>query len=183
MTRQRGSQPQNRALCCECGELRTVAQSYRGRRPAGATTDPAGTWCIWLRCAHCSTTTVHALVVDALAEEWRSEGCDRERGDRLADRFRRRVSRRLDALAAEGVTIVRVLAAAEMSVNDAVLEVVEYDDPRDFVLRVRVTARPGELVDALEVAKDLIDGPAGLGPWSDGPATRWRGIAVCSVFG
>lgn len=183
MTRKGVRRPRNRALCCDCGELRSVAHSYRGRRPEGAANDSPGAWCTWLRCAHCGATTVHALIIDALAEEWRREGCDRERRDRLVDRCRRRVARRLEALAAEGVTLVRAPVDAEMAVDDAVVEVVEYDDARGFVLRVRVTARPRELVDALEVAEDLLDAPERLGAWTDASALRWRGIAVCSVSG
>ncbi len=38
----------------------------------------------------CGTTTVHALIVDALADFWRRDGCDRERDDRTADRTTRR---------------------------------------------------------------------------------------------
>jgi hypothetical protein len=50
--------------------------------------------------------TTHALIVDALADQWRRDGCDRERHDRAADRNCRRIRRRIGALNSDGVTVV-----------------------------------------------------------------------------
>lgn len=171
-------------MCCECGELRTVAHSYRGTPPeSAATSAPPGPWCTWLQCVHCCVTTVHALVVDALADTWRRDGCDRERHDRVADRHRRRIGRRLGALAAEGVTIVRVPCAGDMNLDDALVEVLEYADERAFLIRLCATAEPSRLLEALELAEDLLDAPAELGPWADDAAGVWRGLAILAPEG
>lgn len=169
----------NRALCCRCGHLRTVADNYRGRRPPGTPGSPElGPWCTWLRCAHCGESTVHALVVDTLAERWSREGCDRERRDRRTDRHRRRLERRLRALATEGVTVVRAPSGERMALEEAILEVIEYADDRGFVIRICVTADPSRLLGALEVAEDLLDDPAQLGVWADDRDGLWRGLAI-----
>lgn len=174
-----GRQPSNRALCCECGASRTVAQSYRRRPPEDASvTSVVGPWCAWLRCAQCGTTTVHALIVDALADVWRRDGCDRERYDRTADRNRRRINRRLDALAAEGVTIVRAVSAEDMCLDISLVEVIEYADVRRFLIRVCTTADPTRLLRAVELAEDLLDSPEQLGSWADDSAGIWRGLAI-----
>lgn len=171
------SRPRNRALCCRCGELRTVAQNYRGRPPNGAS-NPADPWCIWLRCFHCGATTVHALIVDVLADRWILDGCDREQHDRRSDRDRRRIERRLRALIADNITVVRVDSRDEMNLDGAIVELIEYADGRDFVLRVCVAAKPLRVLHALEMAEDLIDAPAQLGEWADGAHGSWRGLAV-----
>lgn len=170
----------NRALCCECGELRSVAQGYRGTGPDSAAGGTAGPWCTGLRCGNCGVTTRHALIVDAMADTWRRDGCDRERHDRIADRHRRRIGRRLNALAAEGVTIVRASRADDMSLGDAFVEVIEYADTRDFLIRVRATAEPPLLREAVELAEDLLDTPEELGPWVDDATGIWRGLAILS---
>jgi hypothetical protein len=60
--------PANRALCCECGNLRTVAASFR-RRDDNYTCDdnrhPEG-WrvTLTLRCAICKSPTRHAALRD-----------------------------------------------------------------------------------------------------------------------
>lgn len=169
----------NRALCCECGDLRTVAHSCRGNPPVGsASSRPAGPWCVWLRCTHCATSTLHAVIVDVLADKWTSKGCDRERHDRTADRHRRRVSRRLDALAAEGVTVVRARSREDMSVARSLIEVVEYAGARIFLIRVCTSAPPDRLLRAVELAEDILDWPHHLGPWADDAAGLWRGVAI-----
>lgn len=170
--------PANRALCCECGELRTVAQGYRGRPPDDAAAGRAGQWCAWLRCAHCGGTTLHAIIGDVLADEWRSEGCDRERHDRIADRCRRRINRRLGALAAEGVSIVRASSGEEMNLDSSLVEVIEYADDHGFLLRICACAPPSRLLQAVELAEDLLDSPDRLGPWADDTTGIWRGLAV-----
>lgn len=176
----RGPRPRNRALCCECGQLRTLAQSYRGRKPEqvpAAAIDVAA-WCTWLRCAHCDAVTLHAVIADALAEQWRVEGCDRERDNRRTDRCRRRIERRLTALAAEGVTVVEVPTSCDMQIDDAVVEVVEYADSRGVQLRICAAAAPIQLLRGLEDAEDVIDDLTVLGEWHDGAVGRWRGLAL-----
>lgn len=161
-----------------------MAQSYRVRPPEGAAAgEVAGPWCTWLRCAHCRVSTVHAVIVDALADTWGRDGCDRERHDRTADRHRRRIRRRLDALSAEGVTIVKALSVDDMNLDDALVEVIEYADARAFVIRVCTTAAPSRLLEALELAEDLLDAPARLGPWGDDAAGLWRGLAILALGG
>ena len=58
---------QVRALCCECGQLRTVSTRYQPRRDDNLShfNDPRG----WratgaLKCAHCQAKTRHALLQD-----------------------------------------------------------------------------------------------------------------------
>lgn len=168
----------NRALCCRCGQLRTVARSYRGRRPDGAPdSDPVGPWCTWLRCSHCGATTIHALIVDALADRWIPNGCDREQRDRRADQHRRRIERRLRALAAEGVTVVRAVSPGEMNLDEAIVEVIEYADARGFVLLVNDAMEPSRVLHAVELAEDLVDAPSRLGPWADDADGLRRGLA------
>lgn len=173
------NRPRNRALCCRCGQLRTVGGNYRGRRRSGAPgSQELGPWCTWLHCAHCGESTVHALIVDALADRWSREGCDREQRDRSADRHRRRLERRLRALAADGVTVVRAASGERMNLDEAIVEVIEYADARGFVIRVCATAEPSRLLLALDLAEDLLDEPTQLGSWADGAAGRWRGLAL-----
>lgn len=121
---------------------------------------------------------MHAVIVDALADTWRREGCDRERYDRSTDRHRRRISRRLSALAAEGVTIVRAPSAEYMSLEDSLVEVIEYADAYRFLIRVCTSAAPERLLRAVELAEDLLDSPDQLGPWADDAAGPWRGLAI-----
>ena len=120
--------PRNRALCCDCGEVRTVAQSYRGRTPEN---------------------------VRPSQDE-----------------------RRLAGLAAEGVTVVRVMSADDMQIDDADLEVVEYDDTRGLQVRVCATATPAHLLRGLEAAEDIVDDPSTLGEWRDTSEGRVRGLAL-----
>ncbi|KAA1426893.1 hypothetical protein [Nocardioides antri] len=84
-------------------------------------------------------------------------------------------------MATEGVTIVRAPSAEDMNLDDALVEVIEYDDARGFLLRVCMTAEPSRLFQALELAEDLIDAPKELGPWADQVAGRWRGLAVMAT--
>ncbi len=57
-----------RALCCECGNLRTVAANHRGPRDANRTDetsdrDGRGWRCtVTLKCSACGTKTRHALL-------------------------------------------------------------------------------------------------------------------------
>lgn len=118
------------------------------------------------------------MIADTIAQQWRVEGCDRERHNRLTDRCRRRIERRLKALTTEGVTVVEITAPGDMQIDDALVEVVEYDDTRGVQLRICATATPVQLLRGLEDAEDVIDEPAGLGAWHDTPAGRWRGLAL-----
>lgn len=174
-----GTKPRNRALCCRCGDLRTVAHNYRRRQPSASTGgDAVGPWCARLLCSHCGEITVHAIVVDALADRWRATGCDREQHDRTTDRCRRRIERRLRALIAEGVTVVRVPSPGELALDDSIVEVIEYADARGFVLRVRTIEEPRKILRALDLAEDLIDAPTQFGPWADDGDGLRRGLAV-----
>lgn len=177
----RGPRLRNRALCCECGQLRTVAESYRGKKPEEVPAAEAGVapWCTWLRCAQCDAVRLHAVIADTLAQQWRAEGCDRERDNRRKDRCRRRIDRRLTALAAEGVTVVEVTTSGAMQVDDALVEVVEYADARRGVqLRICAAATPVQLLRGLEDAEDAIDDLSVLGEWHDSAVGRWRGLAL-----
>jgi len=174
--------PRNRALCCRCGDLRTVAHSYRGRPPEGVRgSNSAGPWCTWLLCSHCGLVTVHAVIVDVLAGRWGREGCDRERHDRRADRDRRRIERRLRALVADGVTVIREPYIEAMSVDDSVADLIEYADPRGVVLRICVTAEPSRVLHALDIAEDLLDAPSQLGLWTVDEDGQWRGLALLAA--
>jgi hypothetical protein len=168
-------------LCCACGQLRTVAASYRGRAPDGIQVSGVSSapWCTWLRCEHCRSVTLHALIADS-SRLWGSEGCDRERHNRLADRRRRRIERRLTALAADGLSIVRVASADDMRVDGAPVEVVEYDDDRRLQVRICVAAPTEKLLDGIEAAEDIVDEPMRLGDWTNTIEGRWRGLAIRS---
>jgi len=157
-----------------------VAQSYRGRAPevVRAPEADAHPWCTWLRCAHCSTVTLHAVIADSLTQQWRSHGCDRERHNRLTDRCRRRIGRRLTALVVEGVTVVRVMSTSDMQIDDAPVEVVEYDDTRGLQIRICEGAKPDQLLRGLEAVEDVLDEPARLGAWQHTTEGRWRGLAL-----
>jgi len=76
------------------------------------------------------------------------------------------------------VTIVRTPTAKDMSLVCALVEVVEYADTRDFLIRVRATAEPRLLREAVELAEDLLDTPEELGPWVDDATGIWRGLAI-----
>jgi hypothetical protein len=177
---QPGQRPRNRALCCECGQVRAVAQSYRGKKPKAvrAPVPGAAPWCTWLRCAHCDAVRLQAVIADTLAQQWRVDGCDRERHNRLTDRCRRRIERRLTALVAEGVTVVEVTTPGDMQIDDALVEVVEYDDARSLQIRICATATPVQLLRGLEDAEDVIDETTALGAWHHTTAGRWRGLAL-----
>jgi hypothetical protein len=54
-----------------------------------------------------------------------------------------------------------------MPIDDALVEVVEYDYARDVVIRVCTTARCEQPLRGLEAAGDIIDDPARLGAWHD----------------
>jgi hypothetical protein len=125
--------------------------------------------------------TVHAVIVDVLADRWRREGCDREHYDRNTDRCRRRMERRLRALEADGVTVIREPSIEAMSVDDSFVEVIEYADTRGVVLRVCVTAEPRRVLHVLDLAEDLIDAPTQLGVWTDHADGRWRGVAFMAT--
>jgi len=180
MDQRKGSSPRNRALCCICGELRTVAPSYRGRKPAGAEEpDPtAAPWCRWLRCSACRIVTLHAVIADAVADASRRDGCPMERQNRLLDRCRRRIERRLTAFAAEGITVRRWTAPEDMDVEDASLEVLEYGDTGGLEIRLSRDAAPQQLLQTLEEAEEIVDERTKLGAWNVTPTGRWRGLAL-----
>ncbi len=65
-----------------------------------------------------------------------------------------------------------------MQVDDAHLEIVEYDDTRALQIRICATAPPDQLLRGLEAAEDVIDQPERLGDWQDTAEGRWRGLAL-----
>ena len=65
-----------------------------------------------------------------------------------------------------------------MSLDCAVVELIEHADTRDFLIRVRATAEPRLLRGAVELAEDLLDTPEELGPWVDDATGTWRGLAI-----
>jgi hypothetical protein len=83
-----------RALCCDCGQLRTVKRRYRLGRfvpelgsgylmsPQGRSTYPfAQPWDRFvgdLKCSHCRATTRHAVVRDG--DDYADHAEERERG-------------------------------------------------------------------------------------------------------
>lgn len=175
-----GLKPRYRALCCVCGELRTVARSYRGKKPPEAEDpDPtAAPWCRWLKCSSCRIVTLHAVIADAVTDGSRRDGCPMERHNRLLDRCRRRIERRLTIFAAEGITVRRRTAPEDMEVDDALLEILEYGDTRRLEIRLSRAAPPHQLLRAIEEAEEIIDEPTDLGPWNVTSTGRWRGLAL-----
>ena len=176
----KGSSPRNRALCCVCGELRTVAPSYRGKKPPDAEDpDPtAAPWCRWLKCSVCRVVTLHAVIADVVADGSHRDGCLMERQNRLLDRCRRRIERRLTAFAAEGITVRRRTAPEDMGVEDASLAILEYGETGQLEIRLSQDAAPHQLLQALEEAEDIIDGRTKLGAWNVTSTGRWRGLAL-----
>jgi hypothetical protein len=67
---------------------------------------------------------------------------------------------------AEGITVVRVMSTDDMQVEDAPVEVVEYD-ARGLQIRICATATPVQLLRGVEAAEDVLDEPTRLGNWQD----------------
>lgn len=179
MGQRNGSSPRNRALCCICGKLRTVAPSYRGKKPPEAE-EPGPTaapWCRWLKCSVCRVVTLHAVIAD-VADGSHRDGCLMERQNRLLDRCRRRIERRLTAFAAEGITVQRRTAPEDMTVEDASLEIVEYGDTGRLEIRVSRDAAPHQLLRALEQVEEIVDERTRFGAWNVTSTGRWRGLAL-----
>lgn len=176
----KGMRPRSRALCCGCGELRTVAQAYRGRKPAGAADpDPAlAPQCRWLACIACGTVTLHAVITDNTTDRSRRDGCSMERLNRLQDRSRRRIERRLKGFAAEGITVQRQIAPEDMQVHDSPLEILQHGGTGRLEIRICRAIPPLQLLQAIEKAEDIIDEPTRLGPWNNTPTSRWRGLSL-----
>jgi len=157
-----------------------VAPSYRGRKPAEAEEiDPvAAPWCRWLNCSACRSVTIHAVIADAVADGSRRDGCPMERQNRLLDRCRRRIERRLTAFAAEGITVRRWIAPEDMQVDDAALEILEHGSSRGLEIRLCRSLAPQQLLRALEEAEEIIDEPTKLGAWNFTSTGRWRGLTL-----
>ena len=75
-------------------------------------------------------------------------------------------------------TGVRVVSTDDMQVEDAPVEVVEYDDARGLQVRIYATATPVQLLRVVEAVEDVIDDVARLGGWQDATGGRWRGLAL-----
>lgn len=54
-----------------------------------------------------------------------------------------------------------------MTLDDALVEVIEYADARSFLIRVCTSAQPERLLEAVEIAEELLDSPDQLGSWAD----------------
>jgi len=74
--------------------------------------------------------------------------------------------------------LLRATSGERMALEEAIIEVIEYADPRRFVIRVCATAEPSRLLGALDIAEDLLDEPGQLGPWADDRDGLWRGLAI-----
>ena len=89
--------PEVRALCCECGNLRTVSANYRPPRDENRTTDASGEPHGWrmtgtVKCRVCKTRTRHAILRDDDSPENRDFAELREYGlDVDCDELRREV--------------------------------------------------------------------------------------------
>lgn len=74
--------------------------------------------------------------------------------------------------------MIRAPTRERMSLDEAIIEVIEYADVRGFVVRICATDDPGRLLGAIDIAEDLLDDPGQLGPWADDRGGRWRGLAI-----
>jgi hypothetical protein len=115
---------------------------------------------------------------DDLRSRHHQDGFSHRETDRRRDRCRRRVDRRLRALAADGVTIVRALFSERMHLDAAIIEVIEYADRRGFVIRICATAEPSRLLDALDLAEDPSRRAHPARPLGRPPRRTWRGPAI-----
>jgi len=79
---------------------------------------------------------------------------------------------------AAGVTVVRVMSTDDVQIDDALVEVVEYDDARSLQIRICASAPPVQLLRGLDDTEDVIDEPAALGAWHDTIDGRWRGLVL-----
>jgi len=99
----------NRALCCECGSVRSVARQYNGKKPEGAEEINRidKPWCNWLKCSHCARITLHAEIQDFNKSQGYLDGgrCIMEDKNREVDAANRSLRRLLTALRAEGVEV------------------------------------------------------------------------------
>lgn len=68
-----------------------------------------------------------------------------------------------------------------MSLEGAIVEIIEYVDTRGFVARVCSSAAPQQVLSALHDAEDLLDEPDRLGPWTDDSQNIWRGLVIMDV--
>lgn len=104
--RRRAPRPKNRALCCECGQLRTVGEHFEGKRPAGREEPDQATWTNWLKCTECGRITLHAEIQDAnRARGFLTRGCIMEEENRQEDVGARIIRRRIAGLRADGIEI------------------------------------------------------------------------------
>ena len=69
-----------------------------------------------------------------------------------------------------------------MSVEESIVEVVEYGDPGTFVVRACLTADASGVLRSLDIVEDLLDDPTQLGQWADDRDGRWRGLAILNPF-
>ncbi|RHW28609.1 hypothetical protein D0Z08_01745 [Nocardioides immobilis] len=65
-----------------------------------------------------------------------------------------------------------------MYVDDATVEVLQYDDGRGIQIRICSTATPEQLLHGLEAAEDVVDEPTRLGDWKNTAVGRWRGLSL-----
>lgn len=180
------------ALCCRCGRVRTVSAAYNGPRKRYASGEtwqqvanlrrvqvrhgvylehqPGWRCLLDLKCATCNEFTAHAYIRE---DDLRDHA---EEQDRRVDRGRRRVARRLAGLEGTGVRVV-LKEQEQLQVEDAPVEVVEYDDT-GLEVRVCLTAPPDRLLECMRIVEEYVDDCGQLGPWQQGRAWRWRGVAL-----
>lgn len=170
------------ALCCTCGRLRTVtdAGAVRAARRVSVSEHPlpgqdAGWRCLTeLKCSTCGLVTRHALIREDPYRDYA------EKRDREVDLSRRLAVFKLKAFRSVATTVWEI-AAAELRVESAPVEVVQYDDERGLQVRVCMDWEPGQLVECLDEAAGLVVDLDQLGSWSTGSrGRRWRGAAVRS---
>jgi hypothetical protein len=104
-----------------------------------------------------------------MADSWRREGCDREQRDRRSNRNRRRLARRLPALAAEGVTVNRVSSRERMNLDESIIEVIEYGDVREFGVRI---CAPADQTSCYAHSTSPRTSSTNRDNWAPGPTTE-----------
>lgn len=171
----RGRRERSDALCCACGAIRQVATTYVSRPPAEVERPADARSVQYLKCSGaCGTRTWHALLLPPERRDKRGDACEMQ--NRRADQSRARVRRRLAGMQAIGVAVIRKSTFAQMQLDDAVVEIVQYDARVE--VRLCEAADPREQVKAIETLEELLDDLELLGEWTMTKTCRWRGVAI-----
>lgn len=72
--------------------------------------------------------------------------------------------------------MVRKSTFAQMQLDDAVVEIVQYEDRVE--VRLCEAADPREQAKAVETLEELLDDLELLGEWTTAKTCRWRGVAI-----